>query len=238
MQPNPPDSASAAASASAAPGGGAAGANARDEDENAHASLRATWATATPARAQVAEVVQELSTLALVGEGSVFERGAHVPATHMGFFKPPADAFLNQLRQKDRRSAKEWEYVNAAGIWAHMALIAVILAKAADGNTAELFYRLALAENAMRASRKMLAMRAQYFKDVTEHGVEMARQMSYLVEQSNDAVFSEAHRTARQALTGRIETEAAKVLAKARLEAVTKKKKKGGGRAADGDQSE
>jgi hypothetical protein len=51
------------------------------------------------------------------GEGSIFERGAHVPVTHMAFFKPPATAFLSELKSKDRWSAKEWENVNAAGVW-------------------------------------------------------------------------------------------------------------------------
>jgi hypothetical protein len=53
----------------------------------------------------------------MVGEGSIFERGAYVPVTHLAFFKPPATAFLSELKSKDRRSAKEWEYVNAAGVW-------------------------------------------------------------------------------------------------------------------------
>ena len=71
-------------------------------------------------------------------------------------------------------------------------------------------------------------MRAQYFRDITEHGVEEARQMAYLVEQGHDAVHSESYRTAREALTGKLEVEAAKQLAKARLEKAKKTKKKGG----------
>ena len=61
-------------------------------------------------------MVSELNSSKLVGEGSVFERGAHVPVTHMGFFKPPKDAFLADPKSKDRWSAKEWEYINAAGV--------------------------------------------------------------------------------------------------------------------------
>ena len=42
--------------------------------------------------------------------------------------------------------------------------------------------------------------------------------MSFLVEQGYDAVFSESHRSAREALTTKIEIETAKQIAKARVE--------------------
>lgn len=44
-------------------------------------------------------------------------------------------------------------------------------------------------------------MRAQYFRDITKHGIEEALQMAFLVEQGNDAVHSESYRTVREALT-------------------------------------
>jgi hypothetical protein len=52
----------------------------------------------------------------MVEEGSIFERGAYVHVFHMEFLKPPATALLSELESKDRRSAKEWEYVNMAGV--------------------------------------------------------------------------------------------------------------------------
>ena len=45
--------------------------------------------------------------------------------------------------------------------------------------------------------------------------------MSFIVDQGHDSVFSESYRTAREALTTKLETEAAKVLSKARLERAT-----------------
>jgi hypothetical protein len=65
----------------------------------------------------------------MVGEGSIFERGAHVPVTHMAVFKPPAIAFLSELKSKDRRSAKEWEYVNLAGVWLELGQAALAIVK-------------------------------------------------------------------------------------------------------------
>ena len=64
----------------------------------------------------------------MLGEGSAFERAPHVPVTHMGYFKPDADAFISELRSRDRRSAKEWEYVNAAVVWAELGLWALMVA--------------------------------------------------------------------------------------------------------------
>ena len=36
----------------------------------------------------------------MVGEGSIFERGAHVPVIHMDFCKPPATAVVSELKAK------------------------------------------------------------------------------------------------------------------------------------------
>jgi hypothetical protein len=63
----------------------------------------------------------------MVGEGIIFERGAHVHMTHVAFFKPPATAFLSELKSKDRRSAKEWEYVNTAGVWLELGQVALAI---------------------------------------------------------------------------------------------------------------
>ena len=64
--------------------------------------------------------------------------------------------------------------------------------------------KLALAEKAMKAALEVLSMRAQYFREITEQGVEAARQMSFLVEQGHDAVFSESYRSAREELTNKL----------------------------------
>jgi len=52
-------------------------------------ATRAAWAIAKPERRNYGTVVTELNSSRLVGEGSVLERGPHVPVTHMGYFKPP-----------------------------------------------------------------------------------------------------------------------------------------------------
>jgi hypothetical protein len=56
--------------------------------------------------------------------------------------------------------------------------------------TAQMTRLLALAEKAFGAAREVLAMRRQYFTDITQYGVEAARKMAFLVEQSHDTVHT------------------------------------------------
>lgn len=200
-----------------------------DEAKGEVASACAAWKTLPPTRPDYAAVVTLMNANKLVGEASVFERGPHVPVTHMGYFRPPTDAFQVELKSKDRRSAKEWEYVNSAGVWVETGLAALEVAREQGGGPEEFGRRLALAEESFKAALEVLSMRAQYFHDITEHGIEEARQMAFLVEQGHDAVHSSSYRSAREALTTKLEVEAAKQLAKARLEKAGKRKKKGGG---------
>jgi hypothetical protein len=75
-----------------------------------------------------------------------------------------------------------------------------------------------LAEKAFGAAREVLAMRGQYFADIVQYGMEAARQMAFLDEQSHHAVHSLSHRSVRKYLNQRLESEAAKILAKTHLE--------------------
>ncbi|PXF42119.1 hypothetical protein BWQ96_08151 [Gracilariopsis chorda] len=86
---------------------------------------------------------------------------------------------------------------------------------------------LALVETSLKAYLELLLMRAQYFRDITEHGMEEAKQMAFLVEQGHDAVHSESYRTAREALSTKLEFEAATQLPKNRLEKANKTAQKG-----------
>ncbi|PXF40470.1 hypothetical protein BWQ96_09819 [Gracilariopsis chorda] len=202
-------------------------------NSSAPAALRGMWATAKPTGHDFAAVVNELNAAKLVGEGSVFQRGPYVPITHMAFFKPPMDAFTVELKTKDRRSVKEWEYINGAGVWLETGLAALMLCKEGTDDLDTITRRLALVETSLKASLEVLLMRAQYFRDITEKGMEEAKQMAFVVEQGHDAVHSESYRTAREALSTKLEFEAAKQLAKNRLEKANKtaQKYKNGGSA-------
>jgi hypothetical protein len=88
----------------------------RDADA-AVGRVTTAWKTAESNHSDYGLAVAELNSSQMVGNGNVFERGSHVPVTQLAYFKPPASAFSSEFRAKYRRSAKEWEYVNAAGVW-------------------------------------------------------------------------------------------------------------------------
>jgi hypothetical protein len=206
-----------------------------DADE-AVGRVRTAWKRAEPNHSEYGLTVAELNSSQMVENCSVFERGNHVPVIHLAYFKPPASSFLSELRAKDRRSAKEWEYVNAGGVWVELGQTALDLAL--DGESVDkmegLARRLALAEKAFAAAREVLAMRAQYFHDIVGHGVEAARQMSFLVQQGHDAVHSSSHKSVRESLSQRLEAETAKMLAKTYLERATGTRSGGDGGAGGG----
>lgn len=111
-----------------------------------------------------------------------------------------------------------------------MSLAALMLTRTTNETNAELFHHLALSETALKATCEMLTTWSQHFKDITKHGVEMARKMLFVVEQGIDAVLSDTHRSSTNILTAKIEIEAAKSLEIARLYTSGKKwKKKGRG---------
>lgn len=83
---------------------------------------------AKPSREDYAAVVSELNASKLVKKVSIFEQTPFVPITDLSFFKPPVDAFFNEIKSKNRRRGKEWEYVNSAGIWIETGLASMTLA--------------------------------------------------------------------------------------------------------------
>jgi hypothetical protein len=56
---------------------------------------------------------------------------------------------------------------------------------------------------------------------MVQYGVDAARKMAFLVEQSHDAVHSLSHRSVRESLNQILKSEAAKMLAKTHLERAT-----------------
>lgn len=103
------------------------------EGINAAQVLRGAWTLAKPTSHDFAAVVTELNAARIVGKGCVFSRRPYVPVTRMAYFKPPADAFLSDLRLKDHRSAKEWEFINGAGVLVETDLAVLELAKEEEG---------------------------------------------------------------------------------------------------------
>lgn len=78
--------------------------------------------------------------------------------------------------------------------------------------------KLKMAEMGMRAEVEVLSISTQYFRDKLEQMLDVSRQMAFLVEKGHDVAFSGSYRSAREALTGKLEVAIAKQLAKTRLE--------------------
>lgn len=90
--------------------------------------FRADWVALKPNRSNYFLVVQELNGSKLMGECNVFERGSFVSLTHMGYFRPQTDAFIADLKSKDRKSAKECEHINPVGVWLDLGLVSLEVA--------------------------------------------------------------------------------------------------------------
>lgn len=91
------------------------------------------------------------------------------------------------------------------------------LAREQKGELEDVACRLAFAEQSLKATLEVTSMRAQSSRDSAENGAEEAWQMTYIIEQRHDVVQSGSYRTAREALTVKIETEAAKQPAETHL---------------------
>lgn len=102
------------------------------------------------------------------------------------------------------------------------------ISKTQEGSPKEMGRLLAVAETSFKAALDDISKHVQYFRDITEHGIEEAHQMAYIVEAENDDVQSSSYRTAREALTSKLEIEATKKLGKTNLEIENNNNKKGG----------
>jgi hypothetical protein len=63
------------------------------------------------------------------GRGKHIRARGHILVTYVAFFKPPATVFLSELDAKDRRSANEWEYIDAVGVWLELGQAAMAMAR-------------------------------------------------------------------------------------------------------------
>lgn len=132
------------------------------------------------------------------------------------------NAFDVNLKARDVRSAMEWGHVNAARLWLEAELAGLQLAKESEGHAQDLERRLAFVESFWRAVMEVIPMWDRYFCNIIGHGVDEAKQVPFLFEQSSRTAYSETYRTARKALDGRIEVETATHLAKNKLERARK----------------
>lgn len=75
--------------------------------QDGYEKLRAAWDLIALECTDYSTIVSEIHPAKVMDDASCFTRGPHLSITHMGYFKPPNDAFITELRDKDHRSVKE-----------------------------------------------------------------------------------------------------------------------------------
>lgn len=101
--------------------------------------------------------------------------------------------------------------MNGARVWVETGLPALSLCNESPIPGKEMERKLALDEQCFKNALEILSMSAQYFRDITEHGVDEAYKTVFFVH-DHDAVNLESYYTARKALTSKTEVKSEKIL--------------------------
>lgn len=163
----------------------------------------------------------------MIEQRCMFQRDAHVPMTHLGYFRTAQNAFYCDLRNRYKRSAKEWKTQYVLGVSIELALTTLSISMRENEDNETFCKLLEIIKNFAKATVEVFAMRGQYFRDITMQELEVARQRCFLVKERHDAVLSESYRTAKEALTIKIEIESVKQLAELKLEQLNGRRRKG-----------
>ena len=166
------------------------------------------------------KVLNHLAAINLVGRGQLWPRGDFIQPHRPGYFKPESRLYIETLR-KDRRNAKELEYVHSAGTWLEQGLCALELIKS-TGSAAEqgrLFY---IAEESLQACKEILAMRTSHVHAILQKGPAIARHLAEIVEAKHEAehsqVASESYSEVYSELSAKYVVESAKTIAKSEVQ--------------------
>jgi len=163
-----------------------------------------------------ANLVNHQLAAGMVGRRQLWPRSSLVLPSETGFFKPETNLYLETFR-KDRRNAKELEYVHSAGCWIEQSLAAFSLLRD-EGDPRKQSRLLWLIEDGLSAAREVLAMRTAHFQTVLSRGQSQANQLAELVEARVEAkrqqIPSEAYADVYAELSAKYVIETAKSLAK------------------------
>jgi len=163
-----------------------------------------------------ADLVSHQLASGMVGRKQLWPRSSLVLPSEVGYFKPETTLYLETFR-KDRRNAKEFEYVHSAGCWIEQSLAAFSLLRdqADPGRRARLLW---LIEEGLRGAKEVLSMRTAHFQTVLTKGQSQANQLADLVETRVEAkrhqIPSEAYGDVYAELSAKYVIEAAKSLAR------------------------
>jgi hypothetical protein len=163
--------------------------------------------------------------------GAAFHRKAPL-VEHFGYFKPMHVSLYDQLSAKDRRSGKEFEYLNAAGTWCQLAHAGLLRLKdegTAPKTPADYAKHLYAITACVEGTIEVLRARMDYFSNVVEYGPAEAKMLAELMEQRSSPTMSAAMAELKVTLSEKRTSEMTKILAKAQAEAAVRSSTQGGG---------
>lgn len=193
-------------------------------------SIRLDASADKPAMKCLVEDVREAD---LEAGGAVFHREAPL-IDHFSYFKPKSASMYIQLSGKDRRSAKEYEYVNAAGVWGEMALAGMtsICEGEIDGDIDDMAKQLHAIRACMGGVMEVLRQRMDYMHNVVEHGAAEAKLVASVAEEMATPTISVAMHDLKVTLSDKRATEMMKLLSKKQAEHALRAAEKAAGPAA------
>lgn len=152
----------------------------------------------------------------MVGRKELWPRSSLVLPSELCFLKPETTLYFETFR-RDRRNAKELEYVHAAGCWVEQALGAFSLLRD-ESDSDKQAKLLWLVEEGLQVAKEVLSMRTAHFQTVLSKAQNQANQIAELVETRVEAkrhqIPSEAYAEVYSELSAKYIVEPAKTLAR------------------------
>ena len=139
-----------------------------------------TISISAPTSGDYVDLVNHQLASGMVGRKELWPRSSLFLPNEVGYFKPETTLYLETFR-KDRRNAKELEYVHSAGCWVEQCQSVLTLLRE-ETDTGKQSRLLGLIEEALGGAREVLAMRTAHFQTILSKRQSQANQIADLVE--------------------------------------------------------
>ena len=172
---------------------------------------------------------QAVRDVALDEGRPVFHRQAPLVG-HFSYFQPTESTYYDKLLDKDKRGAKEFEYLNAAGVWAQLADVGLseLLSDDSPKSPEEYGKLLYAVKKCVDGVVEIQGARFQYFMNVLRYGPAEAKLLADLAERKAEPILSAMMNDVQDALADKRVQEMMKVLAKQQAAKATAGARKGG----------
>jgi len=149
---------------------------------------------------------------------------------HFSYFQPTESTFYDKLLDKDKRGAKEFEYLNAAGVWAQLADVGLSRLVSDDApedpeQYAKLLYAV---RKCVSGAVEVQSARYQYFTNYLRYGPAEAKLLADLAERRAEPILSAMMNDVQESLADKRIQEMVKILAKNQAERASAGARMGG----------